>query len=107
MLEKLMLRQAISLFKKGKYRLSIHADNERAKDKITISEIEECFKNGTIQIIENYPEDQRGHSFLLLGYTDKKKAVHFVCAQHEETLIIITIYRPDPRLWVQDKERKK
>ena len=105
--EKLIRDHSILLFKKGKYRLSVHADNERAKDHITILEIEECFKNGTIELIENYPEDQRGHSFLLLGYTDEKKPIHFVCANHEETLIVITIYKPDPRLWIQDRERKK
>jgi hypothetical protein len=58
-----------------------------------------------MELLENYPEDQRGHSFLLLGFTKQKLPVHFVCAIHEEELIVITLYRPDPKKWENWRER--
>jgi hypothetical protein len=58
-------------------------------------------------MIEDYPEDARGHSHLLLGFTTGRRALHFVCAIHEGTLVIITVYRPDPRLWQNDRKRRK
>ncbi|MDH4284406.1 MAG: DUF4258 domain-containing protein [Gallionellaceae bacterium] len=32
------------------------------------------------EIIENYLEDARGHSCLMLGYGDTERAIHVVCA---------------------------
>ena len=32
------------------------------------------------EIIENYPEDVRGHSCLMLGFDDETRAIHLVCS---------------------------
>ena len=100
-----LIQQSVELFKKGNYRLTIHAEQERERDEITLKEIEECFGSGTMELIEDYPEDPRGHSFLLLGFTSRREAVHFVCAVHEEELVMITLYKPDPAKWKNWRER--
>lgn len=44
----------------SQFRLSQHAEAEKQKDKITYREIDETFKK--IELIEDYPNDPRGHS---------------------------------------------
>lgn len=57
-------------------------------------------------VIEDYQEDVRGHSCLLLGYGDGQRPIHVVCSPKEEYLAIITAYLPDPSLW-EDNFRKR
>jgi len=60
------------------------------------------------EIIEEYPEDARGHSCLILGYGEAKRALHVVCAPKDEYLAIITAYIPNVDHWSVDfKLRRK
>lgn len=61
-----MIEQIKSLISFKKYRLTFHAEGEREADRIFISEIEEAFSSETCMIIEDYPEDKRGHSYWFL-----------------------------------------
>ncbi len=55
------------------------------------------------ELIEDYPEDVRGHSCLLLGFEeDAGEPVHVVCSPKDEYLAIITAYRPKPDQWSDD-----
>lgn len=90
-----------------KYRLTFHAEVEREADKIFISEIKEAFSSDKCIVIEDYPDDKRGHSSLVLGFTKEGLPIHMVCAIHEDILVIITLYRPDPELWVDLRIRKE
>lgn len=56
----------------------------------------------TGEIIEDYPEDARGHSCLMLGRGRDDRAIHVVCAPKSEYLAIITAYLPDPDQWTPD-----
>lgn len=94
------------LLRDKNYRLTLHAEGERDADRITLVEIEEALLHNDPEIIEDYPDDPRGRSFLLLGYSGKGEPIHALCAIHEGTLVIITIYRPDPNLWVDWKTRR-
>jgi hypothetical protein len=53
-------------------------------------------------VIEDYPEDARGHSCLMLGRGEGDRPVHVVCAPKPEYLAVITTYLPDPEQWEQD-----
>lgn len=64
---------------------------------ITTTEIEGVVKIG--EVIEDYPEDARGHSCLMLGFGREDRAIHVVCAPKDEYLAIITAYLPDPNQW--------
>ena len=64
---------------------------------ITTEEIRRTIEQG--QVIEDYPEDVRGHSCLLLGSGDSDRPIHVVCAPKEDYLAIVTAYVPDEWEW--------
>jgi Domain of unknown function (DUF4258) len=51
------------------------------------------------EIIEDYPNDARGHSCLMLGFALDGRPIHVVCAPKNEYLAIITAYLPNPQQW--------
>jgi hypothetical protein len=57
------------------------------------------------KVIEDYPEDTRGHSCLILGFADKR-ALHVVCTPKDDYLAIITAYLPSDHEW-EDNYRKR
>jgi len=60
------------------------------------------------EVIEDYPEDQRGHSCLMMGYGTDGRPIHVVCSPKEEYLAIITAYIPTQEQWENDfKTRRK
>jgi len=87
--------------------VTLHAEQERDADEITISEIEQAFSDPNSEIIEDYPDDPRGHSALVLGLTRAREPLHAVWSIHENKAILITIYRPDPKLWSDWRKRKE
>jgi Domain of unknown function (DUF4258) len=59
-------------------------------------------------VIENYPEDVRGHSCLMLGWGEGDRPLHVLCAPKPDYLAIITVYLPSPEQWEPDwRTRKK
>lgn len=73
---------------------------------ISCDEIREVIFKG--EIIEDYPEDKRGHSCLMFSCTSKRRPVHIVCSPKEKYLGIITAYVPAIGTWTQDfKTRRK
>lgn len=71
---------------------------------ISTSEVRHVVKKG--ELIEDYPEDARGHSCLILGFGDEGHPIHVVCSPKEDYLAIITAYLPDPNQW-EDNFRKR
>lgn len=61
----------------------------------------------TGEIIEDYPEDARGHSALLLGFGQDDRPLHVVCAPKDEYLAIITSYLPRAEQWSDDFKKRK
>ncbi len=90
-----------------RYRLSSHAEREREADQIAVQEIEEALLSSTCEVLEDYPDDPRGHSCLVLGFTASGLPLHAVCGLAREMLIIITLYRPDPAEWMNWRTRKE
>jgi len=54
------------------------------------------------EVIEDYPDDPRGHSCLLLGGGDEGRPIHVLCSPKVDYLAIITTYLPDPARWTDD-----
>ena len=67
---------------------------------IARSEVRSVIARG--ELIEDYPEDARGHSCLLLGRGDGGRPVHVVCAPKDDFLAVITAYVPDVNRWSAD-----
>jgi len=51
------------------------------------------------EIIEDYPDDVRGHSCLILGTGDGERPLHVVCAPKDGYLAVITAYIPTEENW--------
>jgi hypothetical protein len=71
---------------------------------ITADEIRDTVFFG--EVIEEYPEDQRGESCLVL-HTKQNRVVHVVCSPKSEYLAIITAYLPAPDQWSSDFKVRK
>jgi len=84
-----------------------HALNEMnaEEEMITRDEVRQVIFEG--EIIEDYPEDVRGHSCLMLAFTEKGRPVHVVCAPKEDYLGIITVYVPTEEKWEADFRTRK
>ncbi len=73
---------------------------------ISISDIRKAVEQG--ELIEDYPEDARGHSCLVLGHGIDGTPIHVVCSPKTDYLAIITAYIPSSQEWEPDlKERKR
>ena len=48
----------------------------------------------TGDLIEDYPDDPRGHSCLLLGRGKNGRPIHVVCAPTKNYVAVITSYVP-------------
>lgn len=70
---------------------------------ISTTDIRTVIEQG--EVIENYPEDARGHSCLLLGFVDNRP-LHVVCAPKDDYIAIITAYLPSDQEW-EDNYRKR
>ena len=46
------------------------------------------------ELVEDYPEDVRGRSCLLLGYKLDDTPIHVVCSPKGDYLAVITAYIP-------------
>ena len=67
---------------------------------VTLQEVHAVIFEG--EVIEDYPEDVRGHSCLMLGSGLNGRPIHVVCAPKNEYLAVITVYLPNERRWAAD-----
>lgn len=97
------LRRKIS---HGQFALSQHALDQSAARGILLREMLEAIATG--EIIEDYPDDKYGPSCLVLGFTSEGRPLHVQCSYPSRPLVkIITLYEPDPHLWIDFRERRR
>jgi len=95
-----------SEIKNQTYVISLHADEERLADGLTIRQIEYALSD--CEILETYPEDVRGESCLVLGFTTAGKAIHIVCGMNrDEHIVWITVYLPTMPKWKDPRTRNR
>jgi hypothetical protein len=88
------------------YEISLHADDERLADGLTISQVEQALLS--CEIIEHYPDDPRGESCLVVGFTPEAASVHTVCGKNRSGhLILITVYIPTMPKWRDPHTRNR
>jgi len=96
------------LVAEGKYEFSKHAEREREADMISVRELEAALECS--EIIEDYPDDPRGPSCLVLGFSGQRP-IHAVCSvrQNPEELFLITVYDPSrrPEHWTDQYRRRR
>lgn len=95
---------------KGSNNLNIkfrfHALSRMFERNISETDVLEALTTG--KIIEDYPTDQPYPSSLRLGFV-KNRPLHVVAAEatNEATIVIITVYEPDPTRWEPGFEKRK
>jgi len=104
------LEKIKNCFERDAVLYSNHAKEEMRIEefgKIIDDEVFEAVCNG--QIIENYPFHKPYPSALIFGYTTKQRPIYIVCAYNEsdKIAIVITVYQPNPELWIDFKRRIK
>ena len=84
-----------------------HAVQQMSRPERLISTAEIRHLVNTGEVIEDYPEDPRGHSCLLLGDGTDNRPLHVVCAPKAAYLAIITAYLPSRDQWEDDRRTRK
>ncbi len=77
----------------------------RLERMISTTEVRQVIKRG--ELIEDYPEDVRGHSCLILGHGDNSRPIHVVCSPKEDYLAVITAYLPNPQQWADNLRKRR
>jgi hypothetical protein len=87
-----------------KWAMTQHARVQAGRRQILDEELVTALAKG--EVLENYPDDPRGPSALILGHTDAGRPIHAVCAfDPNGMLLIITTYEPKPPRWSDDRTR--
>ena len=85
----------------GQFEFSAHATHQAIRRYIPVSEIREALLAGWV--IEDYPDDKYGPSYLILGRAATGRPLHIQCSDPSRPLVkIITVYQPDPNRWNAD-----
>ena len=89
-----------------RFELSEHAVKQAGVRRIAVREIREALGRG--EVIEDYPDDKYGPSCLVFGATDGGRRLHVQCSHPSRPVLkIITLYEPDPELWIDHRQRRR
>lgn len=91
----------------GRVHVSEHALDEAMDDNISILEV--LVRTPAAEVIEDYPDDPRGASCLVLLAVGSVEPVHAVWAFDGGSgrAILVTVYRPDPDRWSDDLRQRR
>ena len=88
------------------FEFSKHAVDQTIVRGISVGELEGAISNES-EIIEDYPDDKYGPSCLILGFTRDGRPLHVQSSYPSRPVLkIITVYEPDPDLWIDFRIRK-
>lgn len=91
----------------NKLRVTDHADEEMFADKLILKDVLQSVGIG--EIIEDYPNDKPFPSCLVYGKNELNQPIHSVWGFNPKNswAVLITVYRPNPKKWIDWKKRKK
>jgi hypothetical protein len=81
----------------GRVRLTVHGHQEMVEENCGYDSLREALLD--CQVVENYPDHQRGACCLVCGRDRVGRYLHVVCTTTREVLIVITVYEPKPPKW--------
>jgi hypothetical protein len=95
-------RQAIRHMASRRMLFLPHAVRQMSRPErmISTADVRKVVDEGVI--VEDYPEDVRGHSCLMLGSGEDGRPVHVICAPKDDYLAIVTAYIPYENDWSID-----
>ena len=100
MIDRIRAKVAANVFE-----FSQHALDQTLLRNITVNEVREAIATG--EIIEDYTADKYGPSCLIYGRTAAGRPLHVQCSYPSRPIVkVITLYEPDPDLWIDFRTRK-
>ena len=101
------LRDIVEAVEAGRVRVTEHARAEAIEDDLTTGEVAESIRQS--EILRQYPDDRPHPSCLIYSRNHHQEPLHSVWGYNETAgrAILITVYRPDPNLWINWRIRKK
>jgi len=92
------IQRVASLVNQRRYEFSDHAERERINEGFTVDDVKGIALRG--DLLEDYPEDPRGHSCLMLGQAADGRPIHSVLTILPTDVVrFITVYEPTPPKW--------
>jgi hypothetical protein len=100
------IKDIIDAIRNQRIRITDHADEEAQADRLSFDEVFVSVFQG--EVIEGYPDDKPFPSCLIYGDTFSGDPIHSVWAYNQENqwAVLITVYRPDPRRWIDWRTRR-
>ena len=89
-----------------RYHITDHAAIEMLEDRVGTKDLETALLSDPAEVIEDYPQASRGASCLILGWINPTSPLHIVVGYSGGRPDIITVYRPDPALWIGFRWRR-
>jgi len=101
------INNIINAIQNNRVKITDHADEEAYNDRLTYEEIYSSVFQG--EVIEDYQNDKPYPSCLIMGKNFSDEPIHSVWAYNPENqwAVLITVYRPDPKRWIDWKVRVK
>jgi len=100
-----LLQETQSAFRQRQHRFTAHGLREATADTIAIEDIRSAIISEEAEIVEDYPDDPRGPSCLILAWTPSGRPLHLVVS-YPPDVAVITVYEPDPEAWADFRARR-
>jgi len=85
-------------------RFTLHAHQKMVAEKISVADLLQALSSA--QLLEDYPDYERGPCCLVCGKTKTGRPIHVVCTTTQPELLIITIYEPTLPKWIAPFQRR-
>lgn len=89
----------------GRFRLTAHGLQEATAEGLGAHDVRNAIISMEAEVLENYPDDPRGASCLILSWLPDLRPVHAVVS-HPPLVAVITVYVPDSGRWVDHRTRR-
>ena len=86
-------------------RITLHGHQAMVEEGVSYEDVRHVLMTG--DIIEKYPDHQRGACCLVCGRDAGKRFLHVCCTTNLEVAIIITVYEPKLPKWVTPTIRRE
>ena len=101
-----MLADVRQAFRDGTYLIRQHFLDRLLEREIELSDVADAIREDAPEVIEDYPNDPRGPSALILCQGPTGGWYHVQCS-YPPTVWLVTVYRPDLALWTEDLRRRR
>lgn len=103
------LPSIVESFVNKQYNITKHAWFEMGNDEITVQMLVQALGFDVPEVIEDYPDNERGPCCLILAWTQNGRPIHACVGYGGDKPEVITTYRPDlnPLRWDSDYHSRR